>query len=164
MIAANKYDANQVWVTRREELNEAKKPEISMKDQVGGYIPPHVKTRTLPLKERWAILEKRWIESGKAAQGIESPAQIAARVDGAIRQILDQQRDETVLPVIVTGGTNMTHYIEAEILANPNIPEKAARSIKDGGMRVVTMTPDDMGDLRVTEVIAVDPKKVPMPA
>ncbi|HEY5236626.1 MAG TPA: hypothetical protein VIJ14_10635, partial [Rhabdochlamydiaceae bacterium] len=103
IIVANKYDDNEVWVSRRQELNEAKKPKISMKDQVGGYIPPHVKTRTLPLNERWEILEKRWVESG-----IESPAQNAARVDGAIRQILDQHPEGPSLPVIVTGGTNMT--------------------------------------------------------
>ncbi len=149
-------------VTEIEALHARKKPVISMKDQVGGYTPPHVveKTRTLPLKERWAILERRWIESGLAAQGVESPAQVAARVDGSIRQILDQQPDGSLLPVIVTDGTNITYYIESEILKNPNIPEKAARNLKDGGMRVVTMTPDEMGDLHVTEVVAVDPKKV----
>jgi broad specificity phosphatase PhoE len=147
-------------------LHEAKKPVISRKDQVGGYIPPHalVKTRTLPLEEKWAILERRWVESGQAAQGIESPAQVGARVDGAIRQVLDLQPEGSDLPVIVTGGTNMTRFIEGEVLKNPNIPEKAARSIKDGGIRVVTMTPDEMGDLHVTQVIAVDPKKIAMPA
>ncbi len=97
MIVANKYDDNEVWVTRREELNEAKKPEFSIKDQVEGDAQPHVKTRTLPLKERWAILEERWVKSGKAEQGIESPAQIAARVDGAIRQILDEHT-EGIIP------------------------------------------------------------------
>jgi broad specificity phosphatase PhoE len=151
-------------VTRIKALHAKIKPEISMQDQVGGYTPTHEKTRKLPLAERWAILEKRWIESGQAAQGVESPAQVAARIDGAIRQVLDQQPEGSVLPVIVSDGTNITYYIESEILKNPNIPEKAARNLQDGGMRVVTMTPDEMGDLHVTEVLVVDPKKVELQA
>ena len=143
-------------VTAMNALQEMKKPENS-------DTQPHVKTRTLPLKLRWEILEDIWVKSGHAEKGIESPTQVAARMDRAIRQILDQHPNAADLPVIVTGGTNMTHYLEGEILKNPNIPEKAARSIKDGGMRVVTMTPDEMGDLYVTQVIAVDPKKVEIP-
>jgi broad specificity phosphatase PhoE len=155
----NDYSLHGSMVTVIQELHAKKKPEISMKNQVEGTTQPHEKTRLLPLKERWAILEKRWIESGQAAQGVESPAQVAARIDGAVRQILDQTTEESVLPVIVTDGTNITYYVESEILKSPNIPEKAARNLQDGGMRVVTMTPDEMGDLYVTEVIAVDPKK-----
>lgn len=142
-------------VTEIDALQEMKKPENFVRGQVKDDTQPHVQTRKLPLKERWAILEKR-----HAGKSIESPTEVAARMDGVIRQILAQQPDAADLPVIVTGGTNMTHYIEREILENPNIPEKAARSIKDGGMRVVTMTPDEMGDLHVTQVIAIDPKKV----
>ena len=118
-----------------------------------------MKTRKLSLKEKWAILEERWVKSGQ--KGIESPNQVAARMAGAIKQILDQQPDAADLPVIVTGGTNMTRYIEHAILENSNIPEEAARSIKDGGMRVVTMTPDNKtGKLSVTRVVAVNPKEV----
>jgi hypothetical protein len=116
-----------------------------------GYAPPHT---------RWAIFpqEKLWVTSSFEEQGTESPAEVASRVDGVIREILRKESEGDYLPVIVTGGTAIPSYLEAEIRKNPEIPANVATGINDGDMRVVTMTPNEMGDLDVTQVIAVDPK------
>lgn len=148
-IIASEFGENQASITQRVEFNETKKPAVLRKDLVAGYIPPHIRWKNLPSDEKW-------VSSPDAQQGIESPAQVHARMDGAIRQVLAEQSEGSSLPVIVTGGTNMKKYLEGEIRKNPQIPAKAAQSIKDGGMRVVTMTPDEMGDLHVTGVLAVE--------
>ncbi|HEX2579780.1 MAG TPA: hypothetical protein VHK67_05210 [Rhabdochlamydiaceae bacterium] len=131
------------------ELDETKKPILTLENQKEA----HIRWKNLPT-------EKRWVTSPAPEQGIESSAQVANRMDGAIREILDIEDDDLdELPVIITGGTNIKRYLEGEILKNPEIPASAARNIKDGGMRVVTMMLGDSGNLEVTTVEAVDPKK-----
>lgn len=111
-----------------------------------------------PFQIRWKPLplEERWVNASDA----ESPDEVASHMDGAIRILLDELPPEDGLPVVVSGGTAMTRYLEAEIHKNREIPANITSGIIDGDMRVVTMTPDEMGDLQVTKVVAVDPKKL----
>jgi len=113
-----------------------------------GYNAPHrIFWKLFPLEERWA-----------ASSDAENPAEVAAHMEDAIRTILVEQPEEDGLPVIVTGGTTMTRYLESEILKNPEISPKAASGITDGSMRAVTMTPNEMGELQVSQV--VDPNSI----
>ncbi|HUD02260.1 MAG TPA: phosphoglycerate mutase family protein [Rhabdochlamydiaceae bacterium] len=147
--------ANIVFI---EEIHETKKPFWdALEKDARKLVPEKIAYDALPA-------EQKWVTSPDPEHGVESPAQVAARMDKAIRTILSQYPEGSELPVIITGGTAMTRFIEAEIRKNPAIPPKAARSIKDGGMRVVTMTPAENGDLHVTNVTAVDPRKIEMPA
>ncbi|HEX4840223.1 MAG TPA: hypothetical protein VFU89_07270, partial [Rhabdochlamydiaceae bacterium] len=76
------------------------------------------------------------------------------------RESLNTRPGNDDLPVFVTGGTAMKRYIQGQIRKNPEIPESAARNIKDGGIRVVTVIRDEHGDWKAIRVEPVDPKKL----
>jgi len=145
-IIKNKWGESCQVMAPKSELREVTKPMTSQEKAYknGKNLPP--------AEERWeACLDQ---------DRIESPAQVASRIDGVIRKSLNTWPEIDILPVFVTGGKAMKRYIQGEILKNPEIPESAARSIKDGGMRVVTMTLDENEHWKVTRVVAVDPKKM----
>lgn len=145
-IIKNKWGESCQVMAPKSELREVTKPMTSQEEAYknGQNLPP--------AEERWeACLDQ---------DRIESPAQVASRIDGVIRKSLNTWPEIDVLPIFVTGGTAMKRYIQGEILKNPEIPESAARNIKDGGMRVVTMTLDENEHWKVTRVVAVDPKKM----
>jgi len=118
-----------------------------------GYIPPQIGSKNFPIEG--CSREKC---SFGAEQSIESRSQVASCIDAAIRQVLAEDTKETELPVFAINGGDIKAYLENEIRKNPEIPENMARNIEDGSMRVVTMTPDDLGDLYVSQV--VDPNFV----
>jgi hypothetical protein len=126
-----------------------------------GYIPPKIHWKNLSI-------EGHQIPSPDAEQIVESPAEVASRVDSAIQKSLRENPDSDdwpspsvknyylYLPVFALNGNDMTAYLETEISKNPELPANIASGIDEGSLRVVTMEPDDLGDLHVTQV--VDPK------
>lgn len=124
-----------------------------------GYIPPKIHLRTFSI-------EDPQMPSLDTEQTIESPEEVASRVDDAIRKSLREDPDGNwpsgsianylYLPVFAMNGSAIKAYLENEVRKNPEIPENMAHNIAGGSLRVVTMESDDLGNLHVTRVI--DPK------
>ncbi len=133
-----------------EELHEKNKKPVKIQDKEA-KLPPYIIHKNLPK-------DQQWVTSPDATQGIESPAEVAARMDRAVRDILSKQPEG--VPVIVTGGTAIKRFLQGEVRANPSLSEEITGTIKDGGIRIFTMTPNDVGDLVTTKVIIVDPRKM----
>ncbi|HEX4840246.1 MAG TPA: hypothetical protein VFU89_07395 [Rhabdochlamydiaceae bacterium] len=124
-----------------------------------GYIPPKI---------HWInfSIEERQIPSPDAEQSVETSAEVASRVDNAIRKSLRENSDgdwpsvsipkHLYLPVFALNDNDMTAYLKTEISKNPELPANIASGIDEGSLRVVTMEPDDLGEQHVTHV--VDPK------
>jgi hypothetical protein len=79
-------------------------------------------------------------------------------MDGVIRHILTEQPEGSVLPVMLTGQNAMNRYLQDQIQENPSIT--VSEVFKRGNVRIVTMSPDENGDLHVSHVAADDPWKI----